>query len=67
MELWDASIYFVTMVVRASSAEEAREIAIENVRPMGLSKLDAEPDLTPDWPRRLGLDGPAEVVLEDLS
>jgi hypothetical protein len=66
MALWDASIYFVTMIVRAPSAAEAREIAIANVRGR-LNDADAEPELTPEWPRRLDPDGPAEILIEDMS
>jgi hypothetical protein len=53
MAIWDASIGWVTMVVRAASAEEARDVAVANVRRMKLAETVGEPEVGTDWPRQL--------------
>jgi hypothetical protein len=67
MALWDASISWVTMVVRASSAEEAREIAVARVRSMKLEKAVGEPEVSADWPLRLDPEGPTEILVESSN
>jgi len=68
MALWDASIGWVTLVVPAPCAEEARELAIAEVRSMGLFEMTFEqPPLSEDWPLELSPDGPAEILVEDSN
>jgi hypothetical protein len=66
MEVWDASIRWRTLVVRAPTAAEAREIAIESCGGgKGLSAMGFDiPELTDEWPRRLDPDGPSAVLVE---
>jgi hypothetical protein len=66
MPIWDASIGWRTLVVRAPTAAEARGVAIEHSGGAeGLSTMGFEvPELTEDWPRRLDSDGPPEVLVE---
>lgn len=66
MEIWDASIGWRTLVVRAPTAAEAREVAIESCGgSRGLSVMGFDmPELTNDWPRRLDPDGASEVLVE---
>jgi hypothetical protein len=68
MALWDASIGWVTLVIRAPGAGEARTRAIDHVRAMGLFEhAFEEPELTEDWPRELVSDGPTEILIEDID
>lgn len=67
MAIWDASIGWVTMVVRAATAEEACEIAVANVRRLKLEGSVGEPEVSSDWPLLLGPEGPAEILVEDIS
>ncbi len=66
MALWDASIGWITLVVRAPDAEQARDLAIAEVGSRGFFETTFEkPELTSDWPRRLDPDGPSEILVED--
>ena len=68
MTLWDASIEWVTLVIRAPDGAEARRIAAEEVTEMGLFEGTFDvPDLTDDWPRRLDPEGPAEILLKESN
>jgi hypothetical protein len=68
MALWDASIQWVTLVIRAPDGEEARRIAVEEVMEMGLFETTFDvPALTDDWPRRLDPEGPAEILLKESN
>jgi hypothetical protein len=67
MAIWDASIGWVTMVVRSATAEEACEIALANVRRLKLEETVGEPEVTTDWPRLLDSEGPAELLIEDID
>jgi hypothetical protein len=67
MALWDASIGWVTMVVRAPSAAEAREIAVANVKSRDFEGAVGCPPLTDDWPRRPDEEGRSEILIEDID
>jgi hypothetical protein len=67
MALWNASIGWVTMVVRAPSAAEAREIAVANVKSRDLDGTVGCPPVTEDWPSRLDEEGPPEILIEDID
>ncbi len=68
MALWDASIEWVTLVIRAPDAEEARRIAVAEVRERGLFESTFYvPDLTDEWPRRLDPEGPAGILLKESN
>ncbi len=55
------------MVVRASSAAEAGEIALANVRSLDLDGAVGSPNVSEDWPRRLEEEGPSEILIEDID
>jgi hypothetical protein len=67
MALWDASIGWVTMVVRAPSAAEAREIAVVNVKSRDLDGTVGRPPVGEDRPSRSVQDGPPEILIEDID
>jgi hypothetical protein len=52
---------------QASSAAEAREITVANVRSRDLEGTVGGPPVAEDWPRRLDEDGPPEILIEDID
>jgi hypothetical protein len=62
MKIWDASIDFLTLVVRAETAEEAKTVAVTAAKEYG---MDDRAHLCN--PEELSPDGAAEVLVEDPS
>ncbi len=67
MGLWDASIGWVTLVVRAPTREVAAELAIRHIESLDLAGAVVSPDITAEWPRELKPDGAPEILVEDLD
>lgn len=67
MALWDASSGWATLVIRAQSREEARRIATDFYESRDLADSVDLAYNGEDWPRPLDPDGPAEILIEDLS
>lgn len=63
MKFWNASIGFLTLLVRAESAEQAKALAWEKAAEYGMEACQGytcEPEVLSPY-------GPAEVLIEDPS
>jgi hypothetical protein len=67
MALWDASFGWVTMVVRAESAEEARAIAVDCLRSRKMNETADKAEADLDRPLRLVIEGPAELLVDNID
>jgi hypothetical protein len=66
MKLWDASVDFFTLVVRAADAEEAKRVAAKEVEEYSMPE-ELEARVGRVEPTEIPVDGPAEVIINDPS